>query len=173
VTLEVIRFGRVVVRGVFAPGSSVSLVEVARGAMHSAGGHRLALGTADEGGVVDFPDCQFGSYYFVVGRVDGQQVEIPVRPQPDHVWDGAPRAPWPDPPRRPAPVAPFAAPALRGDELMIHPAAGRGGPVRPLPQRQEDVPPDVRQASATPLGVATPIDPADVARIQRHRETRL
>jgi hypothetical protein len=166
-----VTFGRVV-REQFPPGTPVALVEVARGATRSAGGHKLALGTADSTGTVDFPDAQFGSYYFVVGKVAGRQVEIPVRPQSDEVWDGVPRfVPPSTGPPPPPPTSPLAPPALRGNEMTL--SWGRGGPVRQLQQLQADVPTDVVQASDTPLGVATPINPAGVAKIQSQREARL
>jgi hypothetical protein len=151
--------GRVVVRQVFPPGTPVRLVGVAGGAIHAAGGRRVASGTVDATGTVDFP-ADLGAFYFVVGRVDGRQVEVRVRARDD--WDDVPErvsqrrsalgADPADPDASRQPSAP-PEPAPDGVWRMF----SGGPPVRPQPLRQEDVPGHVRQRALGDTGIATPV----------------
>jgi hypothetical protein len=167
---QTIRFGRVVVRGAFPPGTAVRLVEAAdRHVTHSAGGLVVAERTVDETGTVDFPDVQIGPRYFVVGRVEGQRLELPASAHDDAFWDGVPRTRLPrvsvvpPVPHPPEPTAPDGSPWL-----MISSGASRyGGPGSPAAPAPGGRAGRRAQRAVGSTGIATPIDPADAERIRQ------
>lgn len=150
----------VTLRGRFRPGTVVALVEVAdERVLRSEGGRHIDRKKVDENGEVRFTNrVKENGRYFIVGLIDGTPVEVRARGRTGDENAGVLEQP---------PV---------GTEVRKH-ADGRLVGERPERREkpegaavhlgQDQVPEGTPQRSDTPVGDATPIPPAEFAKLQK------